>query len=185
MKALFQIMFALCFTGAPVMAQDLITPDSLRYLLTDDTGILFQQQFKTPKGKPFQFKEVNKKVVLIDFWATWCKPCIQSQPKIDSLVTSIGTHKVEVVYLSIDESEESWRKFLNANPWNGTHILANKTTNKPIFDLITSLIPFGNRHMTAVTIPQYYLLSKSGRLLAAPAPESPEMRTMIMSLVNE
>ena len=42
--------------------------------------------------------------VLIDFWATWCKPCLRELPKVDSLRVKYAEEKLQVVAISIDET---------------------------------------------------------------------------------
>lgn len=40
---------------------------------------------KTPKGKPLRLIDYRGKYVLLDFWATWCRPCVQNLPKLQKL----------------------------------------------------------------------------------------------------
>jgi thiol-disulfide isomerase/thioredoxin len=61
---------------------------------------------------PDKFRKVSRadllgKVILIDFWATWCGPCLQELPDIQALIEGYGKDKKEVavVALSIDEAE--------------------------------------------------------------------------------
>ena len=58
------------------------------------------------------------KVVLMDFWATWCGPCRESLPDLKQLVSSMGSDKLEVISVSEDTNESAWRSFTSANGMN-------------------------------------------------------------------
>ncbi|MDN4165538.1 TlpA disulfide reductase family protein [Cytophagales bacterium LB-30] len=160
-------------------------PDSLQYLLKDSTGQLFQLSFPTPSKKEFRFSAQPERLVLIDVWATWCKPCIEAQPKVDSLVKQVGADKVDVVYLSIDTEMEKWKNFTRKKKWKGTHILADKKLHTPIFDLLTFQYSSEKVRFFAVTIPQYFFINSSGQLLEAASTDTPEFLNQMQNLAAE
>jgi len=62
-------------------------------------------------GKPFDIKEYRGKVVLIDFWATWCQACMQELPELESLYQAYHDKGLEVVGINVDEEREIATKF--------------------------------------------------------------------------
>jgi thiol-disulfide isomerase/thioredoxin len=75
------------------------------------------QQFTDVKGFDFDGKEVKLsdyagkgKVVLIDFWASWCGPCVRAMPELITIYQQYKNKGFEIVGISLDESEESWKK---------------------------------------------------------------------------
>jgi peroxiredoxin len=58
---------------------------------------------KTPTGDTVTLESMKGKVVLVDFWATWCKPCIASMPDMQKLHAKLGETGVSVVGIAIDE----------------------------------------------------------------------------------
>lgn len=55
------------------------------------------------KGKPVDLAaRLKGKVVVLNFWATWCAPCIQELPTLDKLQADLGNDKFEVVVVSVD-----------------------------------------------------------------------------------
>ena len=56
------------------------------------------------------------KVVLVDFWASWCPPCLKSFPKYDNLRREIGTTNFEIVAINVDENTKDAEKFLAKHP---------------------------------------------------------------------
>ena len=72
-------------------------------------------------GKAMSLKEclAGKKYLLLDFWASWCKPCRKEIPNIKNLYKKYHTDGFEVVSISADTSEAAWKKALDEEklPW--------------------------------------------------------------------
>ncbi len=98
-------------------------------------------------GKPFDFNEVKGKVVLINFWATWCPPCIAEMPSMEKLYKN---YKNDVVFLFVsDEKNEVISKFKKKNTYD---ITVYSSVSKPpeIFE--------------TQSIPRTYILDKNGTI---------------------
>ena len=52
------------------------------------------------------------KVVYLDFWASWCTPCLQSLPKLEELQRELGTDGFQVVAVNVDQDPEKGRRLL-------------------------------------------------------------------------
>ena len=57
--------------------------------------------FKDKSGNVVQLNDLKGKVVFINFWATWCPPCIHELPSIDQLRQSLKDNK-DIVFLMVD-----------------------------------------------------------------------------------
>ena len=66
----------------------------------------------------------GEQVVLVDFWATWCGPCIASLPKLRELVAELPAERFEILSVSIDKELESVTEFQEDEtmPWSQWHI---------------------------------------------------------------
>ncbi len=63
-------------------------------------------------GGAARLRDLQGKVVLLDFWATWCAPCRASGPALADLAGRYGVNDLAVVGISGDEDEAAWRSYL-------------------------------------------------------------------------
>lgn len=68
--------------------------------------------FTSVKGATIDNASLEGKIVVLDFWATWCPPCRESVPEIKELSKKYGPDRVRVVSISADEKENAWRDFI-------------------------------------------------------------------------
>jgi thiol-disulfide isomerase/thioredoxin len=73
------------------------------------------QRFDRPEGGELEFSKLHGKPLLLNFWATWCPPCVEEMPMIDRFFRENGANSWQVVGLAIDQPS-AVRKFLQKTP---------------------------------------------------------------------
>ncbi|TYP97433.1 alkyl hydroperoxide reductase subunit AhpC [Tenacibaculum adriaticum] len=71
------------------------------------------------KGNPFTLSSVKGKYVLLDFWASWCKPCRAENPYVIQAYHKFKEKNFEIVAVSLDASHEAWKLAIEEDglPW--------------------------------------------------------------------
>jgi thiol-disulfide isomerase/thioredoxin len=79
---------------------------------------------KTTDGTEFNLKNLKGKVVLVDFWATWCPPCVAEIPNIIEAYNTYHSKGFEVIGVSLDRANDDIVKFVKREnvPWASINI---------------------------------------------------------------
>ncbi|GAC1464169.1 MAG: hypothetical protein NVSMB9_02490 [Isosphaeraceae bacterium] len=78
---------------------------------------------KDIKGDSFRLESLRGKYVLLDFWATWCAPCVAELPRLQAAHAKYHRHGLEIVGISLDETKSAVTDFIKARnvPWRQIH----------------------------------------------------------------
>ncbi|MBC7513507.1 MAG: TlpA family protein disulfide reductase [Herminiimonas sp.] len=67
-----------------------------------ETPDLFGRSLPDASGTPQSLAQWKGKPVVVNFWATWCAPCVQEMPELSALQTEIAPRKVQILGIGID-----------------------------------------------------------------------------------
>lgn len=86
-----------------------------KVLTTAAQHAVWLEQFETPEGKGLSMASFQGKPLLLNFWATWCPPCVDELPMIDAFWRENSASQHQVVALAIDQPS-AVRRFLDRQP---------------------------------------------------------------------
>ncbi|HEX4917405.1 MAG TPA: TlpA disulfide reductase family protein [Limnobacter sp.] len=82
--------------------------------------------FQTPQGASLDLGALKGKTVVLNFWATWCPPCVEEMPELDALYPQLRAQNVELIGIAID-SPANVEQFLQKTPVGYPIVLAGMT----------------------------------------------------------
>lgn len=146
-----------------VMVESLITRFNIEFKIEDEIML------EDTSGKEFFFDKViaqhKGNVIYVDFWASWCTPCIKEMPHSKKLQTELKDQDIVYLYLSSDRTASPWKRAMTKHELNtGQHYrLANASTSKGLED------------MQILFIPRYMIYDTTGKLVNEDAPRPSEI----------
>lgn len=93
------------------------------------------QNFRTDatfSGETFEFDTLKGKYVLIDFWGTWCRPCIAEMPKVKAYQEKYA-EKLTILGINQGDTKERVGKFITPNGYTWTHLMDGKGNDNFVF----------------------------------------------------
>ena len=104
------------------------------------------------QGRPFDLKTLRGKIVLVDFWASWCPPCIIAIPHLGQLQKKYGARGFQVVGVSMDDSANVTKQTMREIPFHYPVVLGDAK--------------LGNLYGGVLGLPQQFLIGADGKILA-------------------
>lgn len=118
-------------------------------------------------GEPFSLSSLKGKVVILDFWASWCVPCRKSNPHMKALYEQYHDKGLEMVFVSDDDSrQEAWHKAIEKDGLKGDgyhHVLRGFKMNRVTGDIDRSN-DISDKYAVH-SIPTKFLIDREGRIV--------------------
>jgi cytochrome c biogenesis protein CcmG/thiol:disulfide interchange protein DsbE len=105
----------------------------------------------TDSGKTMTREDFGGKLLVLNFWASWCAPCIEETPSLEEFSREFGPKGVVVLGISSDRNEKRYRSFKDR--FNVTF----ETARDPDADISASYGTF--------QIPETYVIDRSGKVI--------------------
>ena len=109
----------------------------------------------SPTGQLVKLEDNLGKITIIDFWASWCRPCRVENPNLVRTYNKLKSKGLNVVGVSLDKSKESWIKAIEDDGLQWTHVSNLQYWNEPIA-----------KAYQVKSIPATFILDQKGKIVA-------------------
>jgi thiol-disulfide isomerase/thioredoxin len=107
-----------------------------------------------------KLSDLRGKVVLLDFWGTWCAPCLAELPHLKMLAAEFAESDLVILSVAIENrSVANWKRYIQKRKLNWQHVYAEGQFWNEVVDLYA-----------VSTVPSYVLIGRDGRIITANAP---------------
>ena len=86
----------------------------------------------SPTGKMVKLNDILGKITIIDFWASWCRPCRVENPNLVRTYNKLKAKGLNIVGVSLDKSKDSWIKAIEDDGLQWSHVSHLQFWNEPI-----------------------------------------------------
>lgn len=113
----------------------------------------------TLEGKPLRSGDLRDKVHLLDFWASWCKPCVEKFPLVKQLAEDFKD-KLAIIAVNVDEESRTAiaRQIIKDYQLPWSHVMSGRGEDDPVWKM------FGGMEGNRLSIPLYVLVDDKGQL---------------------
>jgi len=128
---------------------------------------------KGPNGK---LKDVNEstievesfkgKLLVIDFWATWCAPCLKEAPVFKEIAERYKNSNAEFISISIDQDIADWKNYVLKNNWSGKNYWYGMQEDEAFFSFLYSKHKKDNKELILIGLPKYVIIAPNGEILS-------------------
>lgn len=105
------------------------------------------------RGAPVSLERLRGRVVIVDFWASWCEPCRRAFPTLNALSARYGERGLTVVGVSVDDEAASARRFVDEL--------------RPTFPIVHDATHQIAERWSPPSMPTTYVVGRDGRVIAA------------------
>jgi peroxiredoxin len=124
-----------------------------------------------PEGKTVSLKESLGKVTIVDFWASWCKPCRAENPNVVALYNELHSKGLNIIGVALDDNATKWKDAIAKDKLTWTQVSNLRFWQEPIA-----------KQYNVQSIPATFILDASGKIVAKDL-HGAELKAKIMELL--
>ncbi len=193
-KARSFVQAHLLYKGFYANRADAILPYYIKYLETNPYPIFdekvagaYEKAMRYAVGSPapdFSISDIQDesislldyqgKVVLLNFWASWCRPCMRKMNQMKPIQQDLEAENIVFLNISLDRNPSEWKRSIEINDFQGIHLLADGAMNSEVSSLYE-----------VRALPQYFIIDKRGNFAEKPRTKTLDDLKLTLQYLNK
>ena len=129
---IFKLFIFILYLLSPTLTYSIEHPNIKNIILYKEPKKLENIVFKNNKGEIIKLSKFRNKLVVLNFWATWCAPCREEMPSLDQLASNKNFKNISVIPINIGrESQSKSENFFNQINIKNLNIYYDSSTELP------------------------------------------------------
>jgi thiol-disulfide isomerase/thioredoxin len=126
-------------------------------------------------GNRFDMSLYKGKYLVVDFWASWCKPCLANIPALIKMTKNYDSDSIKFISISLDDNLNDWKGAIIKHHFTGIQL-----TDSNSFNSMSAI------YCKVLWVPHYLLVDRSGKIINYDAPQAldPELAVTLDKLVD-
>ena len=147
--------------------------DSANYQILKDAKSVYDISLINRKGTKTNLSTFKGNLILIDFWGSWCGPCIQNVPHLKKLIAEMKDKPFKVISVSLDDDIDIWENSIKKYGFPGIDLF---DSNKLL-----------STYFKVLWVPRYILVNPNGSIADMDAPQAidPQLKVEIDGLLKK
>lgn len=137
---------------------------------------VYDLSLRDTSGNIIELSSFKGKYLVLDFWASWCKGCIENIPALNQMIKYYKPDSIQFISISIDKDANDWKQ----------SIIKHHFTGIQLSDL-TGFISLAAIYCKVLWVPTYIVAGQNGRIIKYNAPQAsePELKTLLDHLLKQ
>ena len=147
--------------------------DSAYYKTLKKIKTIYDVSLTNPEGTKISFSGFKGNFILIDFWGSWCGPCIQNAPYLKKLIIEMKNKPIKVISVSMDYNVDTWKKSIKKYGFPGIHLFDDKGLLSTFYKVLW--------------VPRYIIVNPDGTVANMDAPQAndPRLKFILNNLLDK
>src|SRR3569832_328482 len=111
-SVLRRILFTFAIVSGLLNARVVLAADEEAFIPVSGNPVAPKLALHDMDGKLVDLKQIKGKVVIVNFWATWCPPCRAEMPSLQRLWKKLGASKIQIVAVNVGEDADTVLGFM-------------------------------------------------------------------------
>lgn len=137
---------------------------------------VYDLSLKDTSGNTLELSSFKGKYLVIDFWTSWCKPCVANIPSLTQMTEYYKSEPIQFISVSLDRDVDDWKQAIIKHHFEGVQL-----TDSGAFNSMFAV------YCKVLWVPRYLIVDPNGRIINFDAPQAvePELKALLGNLIKQ